>query len=155
MGKVTKELNDMLAISRRDRKIEKHVTGRASTGSLIPEVARYANVSQDVAKRVVNAFLQIVYERLVEHNAVSLRNIGVLSFVKARPRKVAKKQPGTTERIVVVIPPRCRLRFRATEKLRNEAGWFPPDEVKAEVEREKARQIKLEKYLREKRENSG
>jgi len=145
-----KNLDEFLGASRRRLPVERHITSRVTTGNIIPEVARATGLSQIQVKRVIYEFLQIVYERLLEHCAVSLRNIGTFYFVKGSARKVAKKQKGTDERKMETIPPRCRLRFRATERLKKKAGWFPMDDLEEEQQNEKERTRRFKHYLEEK-----
>ena len=152
---MTKELDELLGISRRKLHAERHVTSRITTGNIIPEVARGVGVPQHVAKAIIHEFLQVVFERLVDHSAVSLKNIGTFYFIKAAGRKVAKKRKGSDKRDVVDIPPRCRLRFRATAKLKDKSGWYPRKDLVEETKGEEERQKRLEEYLKEKSESSS
>ena len=149
-----KELDKLLAVSRRKKIYERHVTGKATTNTMLPEVARMADVPKRIARKVMYAHLRIISEHLMEHNTVSLRGIGTFYFVKARPRKVAKLQKGTKERKTEVVGPSCRLKFRVADCLKKIAYWFPVNEIDKELSKEEDRTKRFEDFLGRNCENA-
>lgn len=152
--KMSSELGEFLRVAKRKIQVERHVTGRASTGRMITEVSRITGYKNAVVKEIICVFLKVVYNHLVNHAAVSLRWVGTFSFIKAHSRKVAKKKhvnaDGKISWEMQDLEPTCRVRFRPTANLKKESRWFPPDEMDEELEKEKDREKRLHDYITDK-----
>ena len=128
----------------RRKPTESHITGRTATGRLINDVARITGYNRAMVKEVIIVFLQLIVKHLVNHNAVSLRWLGTFTFKKARSRMVATKKhiddSGNITWDMEKIGATSRVKFRPTQKLKQESRWLPFDEVESETEEARERE---------------